>query len=42
MTIDPLLAYLDPTSGSIAYKAAISGLLAAAAACRRYWLKCRT
>ncbi len=39
MTIDPLLAYLDPTSGSIAYQAAISGVLAAAAACRLYWHK---
>jgi hypothetical protein len=37
--IDPVLAYLDPTSGSIAYQAAISGALAAAAACRLYWHK---
>ncbi len=34
-------AYLDPTAGSIAYQAAISGLLAAAAACRLYWSKIR-
>ncbi len=31
------LAYLDPTSGSIAYQVAISGLLAAGAAIRLYW-----
>jgi hypothetical protein len=37
--IHPVLAYLDPTSGSIAYQAAISGALAAAAACRIYWHK---
>jgi hypothetical protein len=34
-------AYLDPTAGSIAYQAAISGLLAAAAACRMYWSRIR-
>lgn len=39
--IDPVFAYLDPTSGSIAYQVAISGVLAAAAACRMYWHKLR-
>ncbi len=39
--IRPLPAYLDPATGSIAYQAAISGLLAAAAAVRVYWSKIR-
>ncbi len=34
-------AYLDPAAGSIAYQAAISGVLAAAAACRLYWGRIR-
>lgn len=29
--------YLDPTTGSIAFQAAIGGLLAATAAVRLYW-----
>jgi membrane associated rhomboid family serine protease len=29
--------YLDPTTGSIAFQAAIGGLLAATAALRLYW-----
>jgi membrane associated rhomboid family serine protease len=37
--IDPVLAYLDPASGSIAYQAAISGLLAGATILRLYWKK---
>ncbi len=36
-----LLAYLDPSSGSLAYQVLISGLLAAAAAVRLYWHKLR-
>jgi hypothetical protein len=35
----PMIAYLDPTSGSIAWQVAISSILAAAAACRLYWQK---
>ncbi len=33
----PVLAYLDPNTGSIAYQVAISGFLAAVAAGRLYW-----
>lgn len=33
------IAYLDPTTGSMAYQIAISGFLAALAACRLYWAK---
>ncbi len=39
--VDPILAYLDPTTGSLAYQVAISSALAAAAACRLYWHKLR-
>ena len=39
--VDPVIAYLDPTTGSIAYQVAISSALAAAAACRLYWHKLR-
>jgi hypothetical protein len=35
--IHPIPAYLDPTSGSIAYQVAISSVLAIATACRLYW-----
>jgi hypothetical protein len=34
-------AYLDPSTGSIAYQVAISGLLAAAATWRLYWHRIR-
>ncbi|MFB3776654.1 MAG: hypothetical protein ACE141_03555 [Bryobacteraceae bacterium] len=37
--IHPIPAYLDPTSGSIAFQVAISSLLAVAAAFRLYWDK---
>jgi hypothetical protein len=37
--IHPIPAYLDPTSGSIAFQVAISSLLAAAAVFRLYWDK---
>lgn len=33
--------YLDPTTGSIAFQAAIGGLLAATAAVRLYWSRIR-
>jgi|GEM_PF-3009747 len=33
----PVPAYLDPTTGSIAYQVTISGLLALGAAVRIYW-----
>lgn len=32
----PLLAYLDPTSGSLAFQMAIGGIVSAAAALRLY------
>ena len=35
--IHPIPAYLDPTSGSIAYQVAISSVLAIATVCRLYW-----
>jgi hypothetical protein len=35
----PVLAYLDPTSGSIIYQVIISGALALATAVRLYWHK---
>lgn len=35
----PVPAYLDPTSGSIAFQVAISSALALAAAGRLYWDK---
>ena len=35
--IHPIPAYLDPTSGSIAYQVAISSVLAIATAGRLYW-----
>ena len=34
-----LLAYLDPTTGSVAYQIALSTALAAAAAVKMYWKK---
>lgn len=34
-----ILAYLDPTTGSIGYQIALSTVLAAAAAVRMYWKK---
>lgn len=42
MTIEPLqqfhkALYLDPTTGSVAFQAAIGGLLAATATLRLYW-----
>jgi hypothetical protein len=33
----PVFAYLDPSTGSIAFQVAISGFLAALAAGRMYW-----
>jgi hypothetical protein len=37
MRLDPIFAYLDPTTGSIGYQVAISGFLTALATCRIYW-----
>ena len=34
-----ILAYLDPTTGSVAYQIALSTALAAAAAVKMYWKK---
>jgi hypothetical protein len=36
-----ILAYLDPTTGSVGYQIALSTVLAAAAAVRMYWKKLR-
>lgn len=36
-----VLAYLDPTTGSIGYQIALSAVLAAGAAVRMYWKKLR-
>jgi membrane associated rhomboid family serine protease len=35
------MLYLDPTTGSIAFQAAIGGFLAAAATARIYWSRIR-
>lgn len=37
MSAPIVFAYLDPTSGSLAYQVVISTILAAVTACRVYW-----
>ncbi len=38
----PLLAYLDPTTGSIVFQTAIGGIVAGLALVRIYWRRIKT
>jgi hypothetical protein len=39
---DPILAYIDPGSGSIIFQAVIGGIMAAGLAAKVYWRKMRS